>query len=266
MIRKLFALSLLAVALAGCGERGERSAIGASPAHSATVASLNEFEPTTVVVSRSKNFGQINAAPLGTFTDAPSVKAFAKAIRSADKIEGMLDIRKPDFDVVLSAADNESAGYHLWIDPGTGGGMVTTVEDSGTGYRLSQQSADKLRELIYRLYYGSDQAENNGDIVFAMRGVSNEKRWTKFVRNVEGGTPDDVQVTMYTIEGAPIFYDLQYDGRAIAYTFDNTFDGYGTPQKKLTFCTGVGRSKDGIYVLSGCDNEEAANTFGLRLP
>lgn len=257
MVGKITAIALLALSLAGCGNRPDDGGAAPEP----TPVGLEELNAASVTISRSEEFGRVNPAPLGAFSEAGPVETFVEAFRSADRIDGQMDVRRPDFDVVIASADGKAASYHLWLERNEGVGMVTTIADTGTGYRLSEEASGKLRGLVFGLRYSPEQAAENGDVVEGMDGIKNLDRWKKFVGNVEAGRPDSVHLTSYTVEGAPIFYDLRFDGETIAYTYDNTMDGFGTPAKQYAFCQGLGKSEERGYALTDCDNENAAGTF-----
>lgn len=71
---------------------------------------------------------------------------------------------------------------------------------------------------------------------------------------------DQVRVTMYTIEGGAIIYELIYDGSAIQSTYDDSRDAYGSKQGITTnTCKGIGtmKSEQGrvFYMLTECEKE-----------
>ncbi|WP_432363343.1 DUF4362 domain-containing protein [Sporosarcina sp. UB5] len=113
--------------------------------------------------------------------------------------------------------------------------------------------------------YPYEEAIKNGDIVNFHGEISNLHKFDSFLKNVKSGTKDLIQITIYTIEGAPIFYNLSYDGNKIIYTYDNTLDGFAGSDKgiKSTSCSNI-ESQDienGVgYYLSECTSE-VGNTF-----
>jgi|GEM_PF-2312993 len=66
------------------------------------------------------------------------------------------------------------------------------------------------------------------DVVIGADGKVRGDAWKRFADNVKGHAPDEVHITAYTVEGAPIFYDLSYDGESNEYRFDNTRDAFGS--------------------------------------
>lgn len=116
--------------------------------------------------------------------------------------------------------------------------------------------------------YPQEEAFENGDVVVGLEGeTKNFDRFEVFLESVDRGRSDEIRITTYTIEGDPIFYNLQYNGEQIVYTYDNTEDGYGSGKgKRSTNCSQLNKldTEDGVeYRLSGCENNELAGTFYL---
>lgn len=111
--------------------------------------------------------------------------------------------------------------------------------------------------------YTFEQAKQNGDVVNLHGQVTNQERWEQFMDQVHARQQDQVRVTIYTIEGDPIIYELNYDGTAIQYSYDNTRDAYaGKGRIVNNACQGIGTMKaeqgGEFYILTGCENEDYA--------
>ncbi|MEK4053645.1 DUF4362 domain-containing protein [Paenibacillus sp. FSL F4-0087] len=78
--------------------------------------------------------------------------------------------------------------------------------------------------------HNPEQAEQSGDVVVLLEGMRNKDKWNTFVKNVKNKQQDQVRVTMYTIEGGAVIYELIYDGSVIQSTYDNSRDAYGSKQ------------------------------------
>jgi hypothetical protein len=117
--------------------------------------------------------------------------------------------------------------------------------------------------------FNADEAINNGDVVYVNGESFNTKKWRRFLRDLNREVPYKVRITQYSIEGAPIYYELTYDGTLIHYTYDNSKDIYGGPDagRQSTSCKGINTMKtedshEG-YVLTECDNSKIRNTFWM---
>lgn len=108
------------------------------------------------------------------------------------------------------------------------------------------------------------------DVVDRHGEISNIDKFKSFIENVEGGVKDEIRITVYTTEGDPIFYYLNYDGNKIQYTYDNSQDGYAGTGKGIesTSCSNIESryTENGVeYYLSQCSSE-VGNSFYFRVP
>ncbi|KIL34993.1 hypothetical protein SD71_15000 [Cohnella kolymensis] len=254
----------------GCGD--EQATVVPAASSSAQVSGAHSQEAVRsadqVVVSRSLRFGSVNAAPYGSFSEKGEVDVFVKAVHSADKIQGILDVVQPDYDVVIEQ-DGKRWEIHLWLFAHAEHGMYTYVSDTGTGYKLTAESTRELYKLIWGLRYEPKQAAANGDFVNAHGKLSNLDVWEKFVANVKAGIRDEVQVVQYTIEGGPIFDNLSFDGETIMHKHDNTHDAHGSPAKRFEFCKSIeekNSDRGTEYNLTSCgEGSSLKGTFNLNL-
>ncbi|WP_422615009.1 DUF4362 domain-containing protein [Cohnella caldifontis] len=100
--------------------------------------------------------------------------------------------------------------------------------------------------------------------------LSNKVGWQHFLNNLALKKPDSIRITSYTVEGAPVFDELFFNGERIKYAYDNSMDGFAGQGKgrRETLCTGitkkqVNESKGKVYVLVGCQSEALGNTFSF---
>jgi PBP1b-binding outer membrane lipoprotein LpoB len=124
---------------------------------------------------------------------------------------------------------------------------VTKKQDSQIGTENSKQDIGKSGDEIQASLnpkepYNSETAIENGDIVNIHGNISNLDKFGNFIKNVESGSKDKIRITMYTVEGDPIFYNLNYDGNQIQYTFDNSLDGFRGSENGISSasCSGIG--------------------------
>lgn len=100
--------------------------------------------------------------------------------------------------------------------------------------------------------YDSEEAIKRGDIVYQDE-VANFERFEKFLSNLSSKNEDSIRVTGYTHEGDPIFQDLQFDGKAIQYIYDNSHDEYAGNDK--------GIEKDNCTEIIEKENEQGEVDF-----
>jgi hypothetical protein len=268
LTRIILGVSLL-FGILGCGEEKgiafpvASSSLHVSGAHLQDAESLGD----QVVVSRSLSFGLVNAKPYGDFIEKVQVDAFVKAVQTAEKIQGILDVVQPDYDVVIKQK-GKWWKIHLWLDAQSEHGMYTYVSDTGTGYKLTAESTRQLYKLIWDIRYEPKKAAANGDFVNAHGKLSNLDVWEKFIANVKIGVKDEILVVQYTVEGGPIFDNLSYDGETIIHKYDNTHDAYGAPTNRFEFCKSIEEKKSDRsteYNLTSCgEGSTQKGMFNLR--
>ena len=94
---------------------------------------------------------------------------------------------------------------------------------------------EPIKPTYNRSPYNPEDAIKNGDVVNVQGQEYNAEKLDQFMENIKNNKNDKIRITMYTIEGDPILIDLEYDGKRIFYTYDNTRDGFGSPtiEKKM---------------------------------
>ncbi|MFB6468980.1 DUF4362 domain-containing protein [Cytobacillus sp. Hz8] len=116
--------------------------------------------------------------------------------------------------------------------------------------------------------YNSQEAIKRGDIVY-QNEVVNLERLKQFLINLSNKKEDTIRITGYTIEGDPIFHDLQFDGKVIQYTYDNSNDHFAGDDKgtEKDVCKEVVKKEnehgEAEFLLSGCS--KGNSLFLLRV-
>ncbi|BCG60804.1 DUF4362 domain-containing protein [Paenibacillus sp. URB8-2] len=108
--------------------------------------------------------------------------------------------------------------------------------------------------------YDSNAAINRGDIVDLHGKVTNAEKLDSFILNIEEKRKDKIRITRYTIEGDPIFYDFNFDGKSITYKYDNSNDKFGSSNVKSTVCNNFTKNINGTtieYKLEECTGKNA---------
>lgn len=81
--------------------------------------------------------------------------------------------------------------------------------------------------VIHTNSYNYNTAIKNGDVVMGASGLANVANLHTFIEKVRNSQPDKIRVTAYSKEGHPIIFDLDFDGKIIKCTTDNTRNLYG---------------------------------------
>ena len=88
--------------------------------------------------------GEVNK----TFYEEKEIKIARDAIQSAEKILGILDVAKNNFEISLIDSDGNKETYFLWLTKDHSSGMIMNIEDTHTGYTLKESDVVKLKELL----------------------------------------------------------------------------------------------------------------------
>ncbi len=71
------------------------------------------------------------------------------------------------------------------------------------------------------------EAAQAGYVTIGPGGAANVGKLEDFLRDYQGKKSSELTVVHYTDEGDPIYLDLSYDGQAVRYVYDNTWDAFG---------------------------------------
>ena len=93
---------------------------------------------------------QENKPVVKTFSGEEQIEAIVKAIKASAKMDGALDVTEPPYALKLYYENGETKTYHLWVEKSGINyyGMIMDVEDTHTGYKLTEESVKVLLELI----------------------------------------------------------------------------------------------------------------------
>ncbi|MFJ8260674.1 DUF4362 domain-containing protein [Rummeliibacillus sp. NPDC094406] len=123
------------------------------------------------------------------------------------------------------------------------------------------QSNSKTNTNSQNKPYTSEEAIKRGDVVQTSISVNNFDRFINFFSNYNDEKADKIRITGYTIEGDPIFTDLNYDGKKILYTEDNSNDAYGAKEIIKDVCNKIIEEKKEQrtiwYSLSSCSKDKS---------
>jgi hypothetical protein len=108
------------------------------------------------------------------------------------------------------------------------------------------------------------EAEKAGYVVSGPGGLSNIGKLEEFHQSVQNKLKGQISIAQYTVEGDPIFIDLDFNGQTIKYTYDNSWDAFGGQGKGVRTVTcevmnkrtgSYGESNGTVYTLDQCNRD-----------
>jgi hypothetical protein len=129
----VFIFILIGIAAVGCEREGSEG--------------INGQVVQSITIAKSIAHGSVNPTALAEYTDKETIEKFTHAIKTAEKIQGILNTATPDYDIVLTLKD-EKQSFHLWLSEKSEHGMIMKVKDTSTGYSLAKKSTAALIKII----------------------------------------------------------------------------------------------------------------------
>lgn len=120
--------------------------------------------------------------------------------------------------------------------------------------------------------YSPQHAIANGDVVDVHGQVTNLEKLENFMIAIDHGTVAKVKITSYTNEGDPIIEVLDYNGKIITSSSDNSHDKFAGPIKGVTYGTFTKIIKDdtqspvSYYLVDSNGNKQFLLTVTKILP
>lgn len=100
------------------------------------------------------------------------------------------------------------------------------------------------------------------DVVDIHGQADNRESLDTFIEDVNGNKEGAVRVVRYTIEGDPIFYDLEYSGNEITLVYDTTHDQYGSGTVDTNTCKRISKVETDTtirYLLHQCEGVQGSD-------
>ncbi|WHY78479.1 DUF4362 domain-containing protein [Neobacillus sp. WH10] len=119
-----------------------------------------------------------------------------------------------------------------------------------TGCQLDKANSDDHTNKS-----GEIEKPTKNEVIESHGGLENLERLDLFVKNTQSGKKDKVRLTRYTIEGDPIFQDLEYDGSKLAIKIDTTKDKFGQGEIRTYVCNGIQKQESNTetkYIIEEC--------------
>lgn len=107
---------------------------------------------------------------------------------------------------------------------------------------------------------------SNNEVIETHGRLENIDRLDLFVDNVQSGKKDKVRLDRYTIEGDPIFHDLDYNGSKLTFTLDTSKDQFGQGEVKSNDCKSIQRLESETetkYLLESCPDPQISELLTI---
>ncbi|HCX51904.1 MAG TPA: hypothetical protein DG757_23440 [Bacillus sp. (in: Bacteria)] len=106
--------------------------------------------------------------------------------------------------------------------------------------------------------YTEPNKASHNEVIDRHGQVENMERLDSFVERVQAKSKDKVRLIRYTIEGDPIYHDLDFDGTTLTLTYDTTEDKFGQGEVTSYKCKSIQKQESDTetkYTLEGCPKE-----------
>ncbi|MRG87507.1 hypothetical protein [Salinibacillus xinjiangensis] len=84
------------------------------------------------------------------FTNKENIQLFEDTFRDVRKVDGVLDIRKQDYDVVFYFDDHQEKTLWMWLSEESG--LAMNPNNTHVGYDLNVSNVEALRNLDWSKY------------------------------------------------------------------------------------------------------------------
>lgn len=143
-------------------------------------------------------------------------------------------------------------------------GSKNIVEEANDTNLTTHESDDEIEKI--RSGEKIEDIQSEEIIVETLMGIENIERLDQFVQSVKNGSKDMVRLIRHTIEGDPIYHDLQYDGQKLKFILDTTEDQYGVGNIYTYECDSIDKTEtntETAYTLQGCPQREGDHFFTI---
>jgi hypothetical protein len=123
-----------------------------------------------------------------------------------------------------------------------------------------ERAVNKSNEIV------KNETKNN-EIKISYRSIKNGERIYDFTKKVIKHQKDQIRITQNTIEGDPIYQDIEYDGKDFQYTLDTREDDYGTKEVITKTCSKFRveeKNTEATAILDQCENGQTIELYTLE--
>lgn len=105
-------------------------------------------EISKVNVSNSLEFGKVNANLFVVYEDEETLELFQNAITNNVRLDGIVDLSEPEYDLEIIFSNGNKEGYHLWVGEKGQTSNLMKVNDTHTVYSISAEMTNQFIDLF----------------------------------------------------------------------------------------------------------------------
>lgn len=99
-------------------------------------------------VFTAKGFDKETNTPILSITDKIKLIEISTIIKTTNKINGILDVAPPNYVLEIHSFTNGIKTIYLWLDKDSIKGMIIYKNNTETGYSISQDNTQRLKQII----------------------------------------------------------------------------------------------------------------------
>ncbi|SRR5690554_6062231 len=99
-------------------------------------------------ISNSNGIGQVNTDFFTEYEDEETIQIIEDIISTASKVDGIVDMIDPEYDLEITYANGDKEGIHIWMGEQGERGTIMYVDNTHTIYYVSEEDKKQLLDLI----------------------------------------------------------------------------------------------------------------------
>lgn len=148
-MKKLNTIALavaLSAALAGCSVDKANEPPASGPITRETNVDKNAIP---LIVAKSLTVESLESEAHTPYTNQDEIGVFMQAIHTAERITGILNVGDPDYRLHVEDTDGQKYTYTLWFRDNSEQAMLMDMQDTRTGYTISEQLTEQLKQIMF---------------------------------------------------------------------------------------------------------------------
>lgn len=110
--------------------------------------SNNSYQKVDIFIA--KDFDKETNTPILSITDKKTLRKITNIIKTSKKLRGILNVAAPNYVLEIHGFKNSSKAIYLWLDEDSIKGMIMYINNTSTGYSISEENTEKLKEVILK--------------------------------------------------------------------------------------------------------------------